>query len=51
MHVACAPLFLTLLTESEANVGLLVDAVPKLTAAAEPLRLAAVSVSTRNTMH
>ena len=41
MHISCVPLVLTLLAESDANVGVLVDAVPALTAAVEPLRAAA----------
>ena len=40
LHVSCAPLVLTLLAESDANVGLMVDTVPALTAAVEPLRQA-----------
>ena len=46
VHISCAPLVLTLLAESDANVGLLVDAVPALTAAVEPLRAAAQSRTT-----
>ena len=41
MHVGCTPLVLTLLAESEANVGLLLDAEPRLREAVEPLRAAA----------
>jgi len=41
VHVSCTPLVLTMLTDSDANVGLLLDAVPRLSAAVEPLRLAA----------
>eukprot|EP00322_Chrysochromulina_rotalis_P030469 CAMPEP_0115866102 /NCGR_PEP_ID=MMETSP0287-20121206/20074_1 /TAXON_ID=412157 /ORGANISM="Chrysochromulina rotalis, Strain UIO044" /LENGTH=125 /DNA_ID=CAMNT_0003320655 /DNA_START=18 /DNA_END=395 /DNA_ORIENTATION=+ len=41
VHVSCAPLVLTLLAESDANVGLLLDAVPSLTDAVEPMRAAA----------
>uniref|UniRef100_A0A7S2BJ60 Roadblock/LAMTOR2 domain-containing protein n=1 Tax=Haptolina brevifila TaxID=156173 RepID=A0A7S2BJ60_9EUKA len=41
VHVSCSPLVLTMLTDSDANVGLLLDAVPRLSAAVEPLRLAA----------
>lgn len=40
VHVSVSPLVLTLLAESEANVGLLLDAVPQLTAAVEPLQAA-----------
>ena len=38
MHVSVAPLVLTLLTSGEANVGLVLDAVPQHSAAIEPLR-------------
>ena len=41
VHVSVTPLVLTLLAESEANVGLILDAVPQLSAAVEPLRVAA----------
>jgi len=37
VHVSVAPLVLTLLADSEANVGLLLDAVPRLSAAVEPM--------------
>lgn len=40
MHVSCAPLVLTLLADSDANVGLLLDAAPALADAVEPLRAA-----------
>lgn len=46
VHVSMAPLVLTLLAESEANVGLLIDAVPQLSAAVEPLRVAMVGRGT-----
>jgi hypothetical protein len=35
VHVSVAPLVLTLLAEPEANVGLLLDAVPRLRAAVD----------------
>ena len=41
VHVSCSPLVLTLVADSDANVGILLDAVPLLTAAVEPLRAAA----------
>jgi hypothetical protein len=37
---------LTLLAEAEANVGLIIDAVPQLSAAVEPLRKAAAQQGT-----
>ena len=40
VHISVSPLVLTLLGESEANVGLLLDAVPSLTAAVAPLQAA-----------
>ena len=40
VHVSVAPLVLTLMADSEANVGLLQDAVPQLSAAVEPLQAA-----------
>merc|ERR1719482_2306250 len=37
VHISAAPLVLTLLAGSEANVGLLLDAVPQLLDAVQPL--------------
>ena len=46
VHIAVAPLTLTLLAESDANVGLILDAVPQLSAAVEPLAFAATGRGT-----
>ena len=41
VHIACSPLVLTLLADdADANVGILLDAVPRLSAAVEPMRAA-----------
>ena len=50
VHVSAAPLVLTLLTESDANVGLVIDAVPRLSAAVESMRAAAEASAARATM-
>ena len=49
MHISAAPLVLTLLAESEANVGLLLDAVPQLLDALQPLSSAAQGMAVRGT--
>jgi hypothetical protein len=41
---------LTLLADSEANIGLVLDAVPRLSAAVEPMRAAAERAAARATM-
>ena len=49
VHISAAPLVLTILAESEANVGLLLDAVPQLLNAVQPLSAAAQGVAARGT--
>ena len=49
VHISAAPLVLTLLAESEANVGLLLDAVPQLLDALQPLSSAAQGMAVRGT--
>ncbi len=41
---------LTMVAESEANVGLLLDAAPSLSAAIEPLRAATEALAARSVM-
>ena len=38
VHANCSPLVLTLMADAGANVGLLLDALPQLVQALEPLR-------------
>ena len=47
VHASVAPLVLTMLADTEANVGLLLDAVPRLIAAAEPMRAAFAATAVR----
>ena len=50
LHVSALPLVLTLVAESEANVGLLLDAAPRLCAAVEPMRAAVETSAVRATI-
>ena len=47
VHISAAPLVLTLLAGSEANVGLLLDAVPQLLDAVQPLISAVQGMAVR----
>ena len=49
VHISVPPLVLSLLADSEANVGLMLDAIPQLSAAVEPLRSAAEGSNLRST--
>ena len=52
LHVSVAPLVLSLLLAAgeDANVGLVLDSVPQLSAAVEPLRSAAEGATMRSTV-
>ena len=50
VHANVSPLVLTMLAESESNVGLLLDAVPRLTSAVEPMRAAFTATAVRATV-
>lgn len=52
VHVSVAPLVLSLLlpASDDANVGLVLDSVPQLSAAVEPLRSATEGAAVRSTV-
>ena len=45
VHASCSPLVLTLMADAEANVGLVLDALPQLVQALEPLRQSVESIA------
>ena len=49
VHIYVPPLVLSLLADSDANVGLMLDVIPQLCAAVEPLRSAAEGANLRST--